>query len=70
MSKWFQNKRQEFIANVVAWGGNLNRDDLVRAFDISKQQASHDIQVFLDRNPGQLEYDASGKRYRATGNRP
>lgn len=63
MSKWFLNRRQEFIFATFKQFGQVNRHDLMREFDVSLQQASKDIQDFLAANPAHVRYDLSAKAY-------
>lgn len=63
MSKWFQDRRQEFIFATLKTFGQIRRDDLVREFEISTPLASADIQTFLAANPKRMKYDVSAKAY-------
>lgn len=63
MSKWFRDRRQEFIAATLKQFGQIRRADLIREFDISMPQASNDIQDFLASDPPHVRYDVSGKCY-------
>jgi hypothetical protein len=60
---WAEDYRQNWIAETVRVFGFINRTHLMRKFGISSQQASHDLGLFQDRNPGSLVYDKSGKRF-------
>lgn len=63
MSKWFQDRRQEFIYATLKQFGQINRDDLVREFDITSVLASNDIKKFLATDPPLVRYDVSAKTY-------
>lgn len=64
MSRWFKNRRQEFIAATFRQFGQLRRSDLMREFDISAPQASSDIAEFLEQqDPPYVRYDVSAKLY-------
>lgn len=63
MSRWFIDRRQEFIAATLRQFGQVRRADIVREFDVSIPQASADIALFLDSNPPRMKYDVSGKCY-------
>lgn len=63
MSRWFQDRRQEFIAATLHQFGQIRRADLVRQFGISTQLASADIAEFLSSNHPMVEYDVSAKMY-------
>lgn len=60
---WVQQRRQEFIAGRLLFPGFLVRSNLAAEFDISLPQASADIKMFMDRNPGAMHYNASAKQY-------
>lgn len=63
MSRWFKNRRQEFIAASLRQFGQLRRGDLMREFDVSSPQASTDIADFLATDPPHVKYDVSAKAY-------
>lgn len=63
--RWSQNRRLEFIDFRLRWDGRLNRSDLTDFFGISVPQASLDIAKYLERAPGNLDYDRSSKVYLA-----
>jgi hypothetical protein len=63
MSRWFQDRRQEFIAATLRQFGQIRRADLVRQFDISVPQAANDIAEFMASNPPNVRYDVSAKTY-------
>lgn len=63
--KWFQNYRQEWIAETVRIFGFINRDHIMRKFGLSSPQASHDLGLFQKNNPNAVEYNTSSKRYEA-----
>lgn len=57
------DRRQEFIAATLRQFGQVRRADLIREFDISAQQAAHDIAEFLAAKPKNVRYDVSLKAY-------
>lgn len=63
MSKWFQNRRQEFIYAQLKQFGQIRRKDLAREFDITLQIASDDIQKFIAHHPRFIKYDVTAKMY-------
>jgi hypothetical protein len=63
MSRWFQDRRQEFIAATLKTFGQIRREDLMREFDISMPKASEDIREFMQLNPAFMIYDVSAKCY-------
>jgi hypothetical protein len=63
MSRWFVDRRQEFIAAQLRQFGQIRRQDIMRQFDVSRPQASNDIAAFLANDPPRVKYDVSGKTY-------
>ena len=63
MSRWFQDRRQEFIFATLKQFGQVRRQDIMREFDVSLLLASADIQGFLAHNPAFVRYDVSAKAY-------
>lgn len=61
--RWFENARQEWIAETLRVFGFIQRQHLMRKFGISTPQASADLQRFQRENPNAIRYDASEKRY-------
>jgi hypothetical protein len=63
VSRWFIDRRQEFIAASLRQFGQIRRADLIREFDVSTPQASADIASFLSTKPPNVRYDVSAKAY-------
>lgn len=63
MSRWFIDHRQQFIADTLRVFGQINRSTLMDRFDISLQQASADIQLFLKTKPDAMFFDGRAKCY-------
>lgn len=66
---WGVGQRLMFIEFRLWWDGRINRGDLIDKFGISPQQASADIQEYLQLIQGEgkgVDYDRSGKFYYAT----
>lgn len=61
--KWFEQARQEWIAETLRIFGFIQRQHLMRKFGISMPQASTDLQRFRQEHPGAMLYDSSEKRY-------
>jgi hypothetical protein len=61
--RWFEQQRQDWIADMLAVYGFLNREHLQRKFGISTPQASKDLQTFMRDHPGAMGYDLSRKAY-------
>lgn len=54
MSRWFRDRRQEFIVATLRQFGQIRRGDLMREFDIAD---------FLASDPPHVKYDVSAKAY-------
>lgn len=65
--RWFEQHRQDWIAEMISIFGFINREHLVRKFGLSMLRASHDLRVFMAQHPDRIEYDKSAKRYVAVG---
>ncbi len=66
--RWGVEKRMEFIEFRLFWDGGINRADIIGKFGVSVPQASKDLTLYGVRAPGNLHYDKSAKRYRASNN--
>lgn len=69
--RWFEQVRQDWIAETLRIFGFIQRKHLMLKFGISEPQASADLQKFQQDHPGVMHYDAKQKRYVAnlsTGN--
>jgi len=64
--RWGPEQRLEFVEFLLFWEGGLNRSDLTERFGVSVPQASNDFAMYRELAPGNMEYDASGKRFVAT----
>ena len=64
--RWGVEKRLEFIEFRLFWEGGINRADIVDHFGVSVPQASKDLSLYEAKAPGNLRYDKSAKRYRAS----
>lgn len=63
---WFAQQRQEWTAETLRVFGFINREHIERKFGVSTPQASTDLRIFQQHNPGRIAYDGSAKRYVAT----
>lgn len=61
--RWFEQHRQDWIAETLRVFGFINREHLERKFGISTPQASLDLNRFRRAHPSLIRYDASEKRY-------
>lgn len=64
--RWGVEKRLEFIEFRLFWEGGINRADIIDQFGVSVPQASKDLTLYEEKAPGNLRYDKSAKRYRAS----
>lgn len=61
--RWFEQHRQEWIAETLRIFGFINRHHLTKKFGVSTVQASTDLQRFQKDHPNNMTYDMSAKRY-------
>lgn len=66
-NNWFQNYRQQWIAEMLEIYGFIQRKHLMRKFQISTVQASKDLQRYHLENPDAMRYDKHEKKYLAIG---
>lgn len=60
---WFTNQRQSWIMEVVHIYGFINREHIIKKFNVSIPQASKDLNDFVKDNANLLDYNKSSKRY-------
>lgn len=60
---WFQTQRLKFIEQCLIKNGRINANDIVKFFDISRGQASRDIQLYIKNNGKGIFYNFSQKCY-------
>lgn len=60
---WAQTQRLDFITRRLADDGHINRADITAAFSISIPQASNDLRMWQIKNPAQIAYNGTTKRY-------
>ncbi|UEM18499.1 hypothetical protein JL100_015380 [Skermanella mucosa] len=63
---WGVAQRLAFIDTWFYWGGSVSRVDLARRFCICTQQASADLGRYAEIAPGDMAYNRSLKRYKAS----
>lgn len=61
--RWFEQQRQNWIAETLRVFGFINREHLVKKFGISVPQASLDLSRYHARHPRAMIYNKSAKRY-------
>jgi hypothetical protein len=60
---WFQAHRMEWITDCLHVFGFVNREHLMRKFQLSQPQASKDLAEYQRRHPKAMIYNTSTKRY-------
>jgi predicted DNA-binding transcriptional regulator YafY len=63
--RWSVEQRIAFAARRLYWDGSINRDDLMRRFGVSANQATADLARLKDAYPDGFAYDTVARRYRA-----
>lgn len=61
--RWGVERRLEFIEFRLYWEGHVNRGDLMEVFCVSVNQASTDLNRYLELAPGNMLYDKSERTY-------
>lgn len=61
--RWFEDCRQQWIAETLRIFGTINRGHLMRKFGISTPQASKDLNRYMRAHPGAAYYDPHRKAY-------
>lgn len=61
--RWFEKQRRAWICDFIAKNGYINRQDIMREFDISLPQASTDLGKLQKEFPELLTYNTRKKRY-------
>ncbi|WP_233874479.1 WYL domain-containing protein [Paraburkholderia adhaesiva] len=56
-------QRLMHVERCLFWRGELQRADLVDTFGINPVQAAMDFRVYMERYPGNMDYNKSRKRY-------
>lgn len=60
---WSALQRLQFIEFRLLWEGHVNRSDLIGAFGISVPQSTLDFREYLERAPGNMDYDKRLRHY-------
>jgi hypothetical protein len=63
--RWSVEQRVAFAARRLYWDGTINRDDLIRRFGVSANQATADLARLKEAYPDGFTYDTVARRYRA-----
>lgn len=61
--RWGVAQRLEFIEFRLFWEGRVNRSDLMEQFGLSVNQASADLNRYIDFAPDNMVYDKSARTY-------
>ncbi len=61
--RWSVEQRIAFAERRLFWDGSLNREDLMRRFGISANQATADVSRARARHPEGIAYNTVAKRY-------
>ncbi|KCZ52268.1 helix-turn-helix transcriptional regulator [Hyphomonas pacifica] len=61
--RWGVERRLEFIEFRLYWEGHVNRGDVMEVFGVSVNQASTDLNRYLELAPGNMLYDKSERTY-------
>lgn len=62
LTHW-QRDRRAFIEHRIYWHGSIGLADLMNVMEISRAQASKDLNSYLADHPGHLFYDKSARTY-------
>jgi hypothetical protein len=62
LTKW-QRDRRAFIEHRIYWHGSIGLADLMDVMEISRAQASKDLNGYISDNPDHLHYDKSARTY-------
>lgn len=60
---WSALQRLQFIEFRLLWEGHVNRSDLMETFGISVPQSTLDFREYLERAPGNMDYDKRRRHY-------
>jgi len=62
MTRW-QRDRRAFIEHRIYWHGSIGLADLMDVMEISRAQASKDLNSYISDHPDHLHYDKSARTY-------
>lgn len=63
MSKWFKEQRIKYIEEHLLQHKSINRENIMKKFNVSIAIASRDIKHFKALNPEKIIYNNSSKKY-------
>ena len=61
--RWYEQHRQEWIAEMLSIYGFINREHIMRKFGVSLPQASTDLGKYERAHQDSVFYNRSSKRY-------
>lgn len=62
-TQWATHRRRAYIEHQLFWCGHLGLSDLMSTFDLSRAQASKEINAYKNEHPENIVYDLSAKTY-------
>lgn len=62
-TQWVTYRRRSFMEHRLFWCGQLGLSDLMDAFDLSRAQASKELNAYKKAHPGNIFYDLNAKTY-------
>ncbi len=62
-TQWATHRRRAYIEHQLFWCGHLGLSDLMSTFDLSRAQASKEINAYKSEHPENIVYDLSAKTY-------
>lgn len=65
--RWFEQQRMIWIAETLEIFGYINREHIMKKFDVSVPQASKDLQTFQRLYPDKMKYNRNSKKYERCG---
>lgn len=62
-TQWVSQRRRAFIEHRLFWAGRLGLADLMATFDLSRAQASKELNAYKADHPDNIQYDLNAKTY-------
>ncbi len=62
-TQWVTFRRRSFMEHRLFWCGHLGLSDLMEAFDLSRAQASKELNAYKREHPENISYDMQAKTY-------
>jgi len=64
---WFKRQRVQWIAESVWIFGFINREHIMKKFEVGPATAAADLRAYREQYPHAARYNKSAKRYECTG---